>query len=92
MAEHRGVTQRLAKPTINWFFLYIPWKDEHDHEVYEPDSPEGCSAVVYRSNTWPALDHSDSVTLYANIASFHVFGPKRDRVFHKQDTAATPIF
>ena len=52
MTVHRGVTRRAAKLTANAFLPYIPWRDEHDHEVHEPDSPEECGGRhVHRSNT-----------------------------------------
>jgi len=50
MTVHGRITQRAVKPTTDDSPLYIPLKDEHDHGVHEPESPEergGCEPLRY---------------------------------------------
>ena len=50
MTVHGRITQGAVKPTTNDSSLYIPLKDERDHGVHEPESPEeggGCEPLKH---------------------------------------------
>lgn len=60
MTVHGGITQRVVKPTTNSLPLYTLWKDEHDHEVREPESPKECGScglLKYTAGSMPQKQH-----------------------------------
>ena len=50
MTVHDRITQRIAEPTTTNSPLYIPRKDEHDHEVQNQNSQKNAAGANHSTH------------------------------------------
>ena len=90
MTVHGRITQGGVKPTTNDSSLYIPLKDEHDHGVHEPESPEeggGCEPLKHMAGPM-SKQYRRSFYTHHRYPSGFLLSP----LVSRPDTADIPSF